>query len=89
MGSIKYHKGKYHDLMVQGSKNTKSKEKKIMKEKKPKSEIEDKGSKPIDENSMKKGKKKGSVTERNSYGLGYHKKQLNSRNQSFPILNRN
>ena len=29
------------------------------------------------------------VTERNSYGLEYHKRQLESRNQSFPICNRN
>ena len=38
---------------------TKSKEKKIVKERKPKSEIEDEGSKPTDEDSMKKVKKKG------------------------------
>ena len=25
------------------------------------------------------------VTERNSYGLGYHNRQLDFRNQSFPI----
>ena len=30
-----------------------------------------------------------SATERNSYGLGYHNRQLDSRNQSFPICNRN
>ena len=29
------------------------------------------------------------VMERNSYGLGYHNKHLDSRNQSFPICNRN
>ena len=29
------------------------------------------------------------VIERNSYGLGYHNRQLDSRNQSFPICNRN
>ena len=29
------------------------------------------------------------VTERNSYGLGYHNRQLDSRNKSFPICNRN
>ena len=29
------------------------------------------------------------VTERNSYGLGYHNRQLDSINQSFPICNRN
>ena len=36
------------------------KKKKIVKEKKPKSEIEDESSKPTDEDSMKKVKKKGS-----------------------------
>ena len=30
-----------------------------------------------------------SVMERNSYGLGYHNRKLESRNQSFPICNRN
>ena len=30
-----------------------------------------------------------SDTERSSYGLGYHNKHLDSRNQSFPICNRN
>ena len=29
------------------------------------------------------------VTERNSYGLGYHNRQHDSRNQSFQICNRN
>ena len=29
------------------------------------------------------------VTERNSYGLGYHNRQLDSRNQSSPICNIN
>ena len=29
------------------------------------------------------------VTERNSYGLGYHNRQLDSSNQSFPICSRN
>ena len=28
------------------------------------------------------------VTERNSYGLGYHNRQLDSKNQSFPICNK-
>ena len=61
MGALKYYKGKdhalmvqgrkYHFLMVQGSKNTKSKEKKIVKKKNPKSEIEDESSKPTDEDS--------------------------------------
>ena len=30
-----------------------------------------------------------SVTKRNSYGLGYHNRQLDSKNQSSPICNRN
>ena len=30
-----------------------------------------------------------SVTERNSYGLGYHNRQLDSRTQTLPICNRN
>ena len=30
-----------------------------------------------------------SVTERNSYVLGYHNRQLDSKNQYFPICNRN
>ena len=30
-----------------------------------------------------------SIMERNSYGLGYHNRQINSRNQSFPICKRN
>ena len=59
MGSLKYFNGKDHSLMVQGINNTKSKEKKIVKEKKPKSKIEDKSLKPIDEDSVKKVKKKG------------------------------
>ena len=29
------------------------------------------------------------VTERNSHGLGYHNRNLDSRNQSFPICKRN
>ena len=29
------------------------------------------------------------LLERNSYALGYHKRQLNSINQSFPICKRN
>ena len=62
MGSIIYSKGKDHALKVQGSKNTKSKEKQIVKEKKPKSEIEDESSKPTDEDSVKKVKKKGSIS---------------------------
>ena len=29
------------------------------------------------------------ITERNPHGLGHHNRQLHSRNQSFPICNRN
>ena len=32
---------------------------------------------------------KNLVTETNSYGSGYHNRHLDSRNQSFPICNRN
>ena len=35
------------------------------------------------------GRVANSVMERNSYGLGYHNRQLDSRNQSSPICNRN
>ena len=62
MGALKYSKGKYHDLIVQGGNNTKSKEKKIVKEKKPKSDIGNESSNPTDEGSMKKVKKKGSTS---------------------------
>ena len=61
MGSLRYSKGKYNAFIVQGSNNSKSKEKQIVKEKKPKSEIEDEGSKPTDEDSVKKVKKKWST----------------------------
>ena len=44
--------------MVQGIMNTKSKEKQIVKAYKPKSDNEDESSKPTDEGSMKKVKKK-------------------------------
>ena len=57
MGVLNSSKGKDHALMVQGSNNFKSKEKQIVK--KPKSEIKDESSKPTDEDSVKKGKRKG------------------------------
>ena len=72
MGALKYSSGKDHTLMVQGSKNTKSKEKQIVKEKKPKLEIEDEGSKLTDEDSMKKVKKKGSESKCYYYRKGFH-----------------
>ena len=61
MWVLRISKGKDHALIVQGNKNAKSKEKKIVKEKKPKSNNEDEGPNPTDEgsNSMKKVKKKG------------------------------
>ena len=31
----------------------------------------------------------GPITKRNSYGLGYHNRQLDLKNQSFPICKRN
>ena len=49
MGALKIYKGKDHTLIVQGSKNAKSKEKKKVKEKYPKSDNEDEGSNPTDE----------------------------------------
>ena len=62
MGALKYSKINYYSLMFQGSKKTKSKEKEILKGKNPKSEIEYESSKPNDEDSMKKTKKKGSTS---------------------------
>ena len=60
MGAIRYYKGRDYSLIVQGRKNTRSKEKQIVKEKKPKSDNEDESSKPTDEGSMKKFNEKGS-----------------------------
>ena len=62
MGSLRISKGKDHDIIVQGSKNAKSKENQIVKEKKPKSDNKDEGSNPTDEGSMKKVKKKGTTS---------------------------
>ena len=61
MGNIKISQEKYNSLIFQGRNNSKRKEKKIVKEKKPKSNDEDEESKPVDQgsNSMKKFKKKG------------------------------
>ena len=68
MGVLNSSKGNDHALLVQGNKNVKSKQ--IVK--KPKSEIEDDSSKPTDEDSVKKGKKKGS-TSKCSYCInGFH-----------------
>ena len=60
MGILYSSKGKDHSLMVQGNKNIKSKEKQIVKT--TKSKMEGESSKPIDEDSVKKGKKKGSTS---------------------------
>ena len=42
-----------------------------------------------DEAKEKHNKDMISVTEKTSYGLGYHNRQGNRRNQSFPICKRN
>ena len=65
MGALRPCKGKDHALMLQGSKNTKYKERKIVKEKNPKSEIED-------EDVMKKVKKKGSKSKCYYCRKGFH-----------------
>ena len=62
MGALRSSKGKYHALIFQKSKNSISKEKQIVKEKKPKSDNEDESLKHIDKGSMKKVKKKGSTS---------------------------
>ena len=58
MGSLTSSRGKDHALIFQGSKNVKSKEKQIVKDKKPKSDTEDESLKPNDEGSINKVKKK-------------------------------
>ena len=58
MGDLTISKGNDQDLIVQGSKNEKSKEKQIVKMIKPKSDNEDESSKLTDGGSMKKFKKK-------------------------------
>ena len=52
MDPLKYSKGKDNFLMFQARKNVKSKEKQIVKHKKPNSKIEDESSKPTDEDSI-------------------------------------
>ena len=78
MGSLRISKGKDHSLIVQGSRNAKSKEKQIVKEKKPKSDNEDESLKPTDEGSMKKVKKKGRTNK-----LSYCSKGFNTNNKCF------
>ena len=58
MGALRISKGKYQALIFQGLNNFKSKEKKIVKYKKPKSDNEDERSNLTGEGSMKKSKKK-------------------------------
>ena len=70
MGVLNSSKGKDHALMVQGNNNVKSKEKQIVK--KPKSEIEDDSLKPTDEDSVKKGKKKGRKSRCYYFSKGFH-----------------
>ena len=78
MGALISYKGKYHALIVQVRKNTKSKEKQIVKEKKPKSDIEDESSKPTDEYLMKKFNKKGST-----YKCSYCRKVFHHDKKNF------
>ena len=57
MGFFNSSKGKDHSLLFKGNKNVKSKEKQIVK--KPNTESEDDSSKPTDEDSVKKVRRKG------------------------------
>ena len=72
MGAFRSSKSKDHSLIVQGSKNTESKEKQIVKEKKPKLQIEDDSLNRTDEDSMKKIKKKGSTANCSYCNKGFH-----------------
>ena len=67
MGVLNSSKVKDHSLLVQGNKNVKSKEKKIVK--KPKSKIQDEDSY---EDLMKKVKKKGSTSKCYYCRKGFH-----------------
>ena len=78
MSSLRIYKGKDHALIFQGTKNVKSKEKQIVKYKKPKSGTEDESLEPIDEVSMKKFKKKWSTSK-----YSYCKKGFRSENKCF------
>ena len=71
MGALRISKGKDHALIVLGSKNSKSKEKQIVKEKKPKSGNEDEGSNPTDEG-LKKVNKKGRTSKCSYCRNGFH-----------------
>ena len=83
MGVLNSSKGKDHALIFQGNKNIKSKEKQIVK--KPKSEIEDESSKPTDEDSVKKGKKKGSTSKCYYFSKVFHSEK-NCFNNNMGIM---
>ena len=72
MGSLISSKGKDHALIVHWRNNARSKENQIVKEKKPKSDIEDESSKPIDEGSMKKSQNKGITYKCYFCSKGFH-----------------
>ena len=72
MGALGSSKGKDNCLIVQGRNNARSKEKQIVKDKKPKPEIKDEGSKPTDEDSMKKVKKKGRKSKCSYFSKGFN-----------------
>ena len=81
MGALNSSKVKDHALLVQGNNNVKSKQ--IVK--KPKSEIENDNSKPTDEDSVKKGKKKW-TTSKCSYCIkGFHS-EMNCFNNNMDIM---
>ena len=69
MGALIPFKVKDHALIVQWSKNSKSKENQIVKEKNPKSEIEDES---LNEGSMEKFKNKGSTSKCSYCSEGFH-----------------
>ena len=74
MGALRISDGKDHALIVQGSNNANSKEKKLVKEKKPRSGNEYGRSNLTDEGSMKKFKKKGSTSKFYYCRNGFHTK---------------
>ena len=72
MGALRSSKGKDNALIFQGINNARSKDKQMVKEKKPKSNNEDERSNLIDEGSMKKFKKKGSTFKCYYYSNGFN-----------------
>ena len=77
MGALRYSKGKDDALIVQVGNNFKSKEKK------PKSDNEDETSKPTDEGSMKKVKKKGRTSKCSYCSKGFHLKNKGSTSKCY------